>query len=107
MDVFFPPPTWPVVVSNLYNLKPGLLGPPGVLGDILGAIIIQDTGRPGGTNVGREIDRCALPRARACVGACADVERRGERWEGAGGEGGRGFESASNRCKPRSALKQE
>lgn len=43
--------TWPVVVSNLYNLKPGLLGPPGVVGDMLGAIIIQDTGRPGGTNL--------------------------------------------------------
>lgn len=98
MDVFFPPPTWPVVVSNLYNLKPGLLGPPGVLGDILGAIIIQDTGRPGGTNVGREIDRCALPRARACVGACADVERRGGRG-GRGGEGLKARQTGVNRAQ--------
>lgn len=53
-----------MVVSNLYSLKPGLLGPPGVVGDILGAIIIQDTGRPGGTNA-RLPNRSALPRVRA------------------------------------------
>lgn len=40
------PRTCPVLVSNLYNRKPGLLGPPTVFGVTLGAIIIQDTGRP-------------------------------------------------------------
>lgn len=65
-----------MVVSNLYSLKPGLLGPPGVVGDILGAIIIQDTGRPGGTNA-RLPNRSALPRVRAR--GQKDAEKGGER----------------------------
>lgn len=84
--------TWPVVVSNLYNLKPGLLGPPGVVGDMLGAIIIQDTGRPGGNKP--LLPRVHVPRARG---------KKVERCKGEGEGGAR--RTVGGRRKPRNDVK--
>lgn len=83
--------TWPVVVSNLYNLKPGLLGPPGVVGDMLGAIIIQDTGRPDGTNLFCHVFTSHVRAAR--------------RWKDVRGRGRGARRTVGGRRKPRNDVK--